>query len=250
MLMNITVLYNNVPHDARLETGWGFSCLIEGMEKTILFDTGGDGRVLLSNMKVLGKRAEQTDVVFLSHVHGDHSGGLWDFLREHGDVELYVPESFPPEFKQRAEKAGARVIAVDSAAELGEGIHSTGQMGQGPKEQALILRSPRGLVVVTGCAHPGVVNMVRRAKEICKDEIYLLLGGLHLGAYAGREVEGIVAELKKLGVKKVGPSHCTGEKPTEMFREAWGKDFLDLGCGATFSTEGEDAERHSKQEIR
>lgn len=230
--ITLTILYNNVPHDPRLTTAWGMSCLIEGMEKTILFDTGGDGRILLSNMKKLGKAPKQVDVVVLSHIHGDHVGGLWEFLKEKSDVKVYLPKAFPDNFKKRVQRAGVEVFSVGKPTKIGKNIYSTGQMGAWMKEQALVLRTAKGLVVVTGCAHPGVANFVKRAKKIWKDDVYLVFGGFHLMAYSERQVEGLITELKQLGVKKVGPSHCTGGKPIEMFRKAWGKDFIDLGCGA------------------
>lgn len=231
----ITVLYNNIPQDARLTPAWGMSCLIEGMEKTILFDTGGDGRILLSNMKKLGKDPAQVEIVVLSHVHGDHTGGLSDFLQEAGDVELCFPRSFPDKFKQQAAKTGYKTVAVDKSVQIAEDIYSTGEMGQGIKEQALVLQTAEGLVVITGCAHPGVVNIVKRAKEVCQGEVYLVLGGFHLMGLPDREVEAVINALKDLGVKKAGPSHCTGDRPIELFRRAWKKDFMELGLGGTVS---------------
>ncbi|MEA3432007.1 MAG: MBL fold metallo-hydrolase, partial [candidate division WOR-3 bacterium] len=87
---------------------------------------------------------------------------------------------------------------------------------------------------VTGCAHPGIVNIVRKAKELLNKNIYLVLGGFHLMAYSEKEVKEIIKELEELGVEKIAPSHCTGGRPIELFREAWGENFLDLGCGAVF----------------
>ena len=231
--ITITVLYNNISHDPRLTTAWGMSCLIEGMEKTILFDTGGDGRILLSNMKKLGKAPKPVDVVVLSHIHGDHVGGIWEFLKQKSNVEVYMPKSFPVSFKKRVEKTGAKVFSVEKPTEIGKNIYSTGQMGTSMKEQSLVLRTSQGLVVVIGCAHPGVANIVKKAKQTWKDYVYLVFGGFHLMAYSERQVERLIAELKRLGVKKVGPSHCTGGKPIEMFKRAWRKNFIDLSCGTS-----------------
>ena len=91
-----------------------------------------------------------------------------------------------------------------------------------------------GLVVITGCAHPGIVNIVKKAKEMFKkEEIYLVMGGFHLLSYSEKETERIIRELKNLEVKKIAPSHCTGVKQIELFKRAWGKDFINSGCGAT-----------------
>ena len=80
--LTITVVYNNVPYDSRLSTAWGISCFNGGLEKTILFDTGGNGQVLLANMEKTGIAPKEVEIVFLSHIHEDHAGGLWDLLQK------------------------------------------------------------------------------------------------------------------------------------------------------------------------
>ncbi len=230
----ITVLYNNVPHDPRLETGWGMACLVEYAQGTVLFDTGGDGRILLANMAALGKDPGRVDHVVLSHEHGDHTGGLWRFLEADSRVGVHAPGSFSRAFRVRVERAGARFVPVDGPVEIVPGIWTTGEMGRAVKEQALILRTGRGLVVVTGCAHPGIVEIAQRAMEICRDRIYLLMGGFHLGSHSPAQLETIVARLRSMGVHKVGPSHCTGDRAMLMFKREWGDDCMDLGCGAVF----------------
>ena len=113
-------------------------------------------------------------------------------------------------------------------------VWSTGQMGSLIKEQSLVIKTIKGLVVITGCAHPGIVNIVKKAKEMFKkEEIYLVMGGFHLLSYSEKETERIIRELKNLEVKKIAPSHCTGVKQIELFKRAWGKDFINSGCGAT-----------------
>ena len=76
----IHIVYNNVPYKSGLETGWGFACQIEGLNKTVLFDTGGNGDILLSNMQRLGLDPESIEIIVLSHIHSDHTGGLGDLL--------------------------------------------------------------------------------------------------------------------------------------------------------------------------
>ncbi len=228
--MTLTVVYDNNAHDPRLQTAWGFACLIEREETTILFDTGGDGALLLSNMDILGSDPSQVDVVVLSHIHGDHVGGLSGLLDAGAHPKVYLPRSFPAGFKSQVQ-ARAELVEVDGSMELVEGVYTTGQMGSSIIEQALVLATTRGLVVITGCAHPGIVEIVRRAKEVGGDDVYLVLGGFHLGGASQERIEPIIAAFTQMGVQKVAPCHCTGDQAIGLFREAYGQDFVQAGVG-------------------
>lgn len=234
--ISFTILYNNVPHNEELTTAWGFSCLIEGLEKTILFDTGGDGEILLSNMEKLKVDPQKIDVVVISHIHWDHRGGLLSLLDKNHEVTVYLPASLPQDFKEKVGRKGAKVVSVHNPVKICKSVYTTGELSGFAgwiKEQTLVIDTKKGLMVVTGCAHPGVVNIVRRAQRLLKKEkVYLVLGGFHLLAYSEPQVKRIIRDLKAIGVKKVGPSHCTGGRPIELFRKAWGENFFDLGCGA------------------
>ena len=230
--INITIAYNNVPYDEGLTCAWGMACFIEGMQKNILFDTGGDGNILLSNMKKLNINYDNIDIVVLSHIHGDHIGGLWSILEKNNTISIYLPHSFPGSFKDRVSRITGRVISVIEPIRICDGVWSTGELGSWIKEQSLVIITEKGLVVITGCAHPGVVNIVKKAKAMFEKDVYLVLGGFHLMSYSEGQVREIIRQLNELGVKKVAPSHCTGGKPIELFRQAWGEDFVNLGCGA------------------
>jgi len=230
--MFITILYDNNEYDKRLETAWGFSCLVEGPEKTVLFDTGGDSAMLLRNMRALGIHPQAVDVVVISHVHGDHIGGLAGFLEENHDVTVYLPQSLPQNFKDATRDTGAELVEVHEPLEICEHVHSTGELGDWIKEQSLVIETVRGLVVITGCAHPGVVNIVRRAKELTGGEVYLVLGGFHLGGVSAAELAGIVEDFQQLGVQKVAPCHCSGDVARRLFEETYGEDFIPAGVGS------------------
>ena len=227
--IRLSVIFNNVPFDTQLKTSWGFSCFIESKGHTILFDTGGDGNILIDNMKRMGIDLTAVDLVFLSHIHADHTGGLERLLEHDPHVTVYLPESFSASFKQGIENLGANVKAVGKAVKLSEGVYSTGEMGGWIKEQALILETSMGLVIITGCAHPGVVDMVKKAMDLLKKDIYLVMGGFHLAGMTSIQIGDIIHMLKNLGVQKVAPSHCTGEEALALFKEAWGEGFLE-GC--------------------
>ena len=90
--LRLHIVFNNVPYKAGLGTGWGFSCLIEGLAETVLFDTGGDGDILLANIQQLGLDVGVVDAVVLSHIHTDHTGGLDAVLAHNPELTVYLPE--------------------------------------------------------------------------------------------------------------------------------------------------------------
>jgi 7,8-dihydropterin-6-yl-methyl-4-(beta-D-ribofuranosyl)aminobenzene 5'-phosphate synthase len=236
-LITLTIVYDNNPLDARLKTAWGFACLIEASKATVLFDTGGDGQVLMSNLKMLGFDPHKIDAVVLSHIHNDHIGGLDALLAVNDDLTVFVPQSFPAEFKARVSQR-ASVIQVREPMTITEDIRTTGEVDGAIIEQALIIQTNKGLVVITGCAHPGIVEIVRRAKAY--GDVYLVMGGFHLGDKSAQEVETIIAQFKRLGVHQVAPSHCTGEAAIRQFSAAFGAEFIQAGAGLRISIPAKD----------
>ena len=235
--VRLTSVFNNVPSGDGLKTGWGFACLIEGMEKTVLFDTGADGHRLLFNMQRLGKKPKDVDIIVLSHIHHDHVGGLEAVLALNPHVTVYVPASFPSSVKESIRAHRARLVAVTGPMQIAPGVFTTGEMGLSIKEQALVLETAKGLVVITGCAHPGVANMARQAKELYREPVYCVMGGFHLCGAGDTTIRRIIEEMKSLGVRTVAPSHCTGDGARTLFKAAWGADFLDGGLGAVVEIE-------------
>jgi len=225
--MRLAVVYDNRSLHRELSPAWGFSCLVGD---DILFDTGGDGPRLLANMAQMELDVGRIKSLVLSHAHGDHTSGLGAILAINKDVTVYLPISFPASFKAQV-WVRARVVEVRGPMEIAEGVYTTGEMGSGIREQALAVRTAQGLVVVTGCAHPGIVGMVRRARQIAGDDVYLVMGGFHLGGLRGKELRDIIAEFRRLGVRKVAPCHCTGKRARQMFAAEYGEDFIRAGVG-------------------
>ena len=145
------------------------------------------------------------------------------------------PGSFSKESEERARGVGAKWVEVNGAREISENVLTTGILGREIKEQALILKTSCGLVVMTGCAHPGLITILRRAKEIGRDEVYLLLGGFHLEGQSAASIESIIRRIKEFGVKKVAPCHCSGDLARGLFHQHDGQDFIDVGVGKVIS---------------
>ena len=237
--LTITILYDNNEYDERLETAWGFSCLVEGLEKTILFDTGGDSAMLLRNMRKLGIDPQIVEAVVISHIHYDHLGGLPGFLEENNDVTVYLPEYLPESIKDTVRKSGAELVEVRESVKICERAYSTGELGDWIKEQSLVIETDKGLVVITGCAHPGVVNVVREAKRLRGGDVHLVLGGFHLCWMNILQIRGIVGGVRKEGVEKVAPCHCSGDLARSTFGKAYGENFILVGVGGRLEIEGE-----------
>lgn len=229
--ITITTIYDNYIFSEVLKTDWGYSCIVEGTEKTILFDTGTKSDILFHNINKLNMNPKDVELVAISHIHGDHTGGLSAFLDENNKVTVYLPASFPDEFVSRVKKAGVKVVPVDKPVEICKGVSLTGEMGGLIKEQSLIVDTSKGLVVITGCAHPGIVGIIKKAKEVIDKEIYLVCGGFHLLSKSEDEVKEIINEFKDLGVMKVGATHCTGDRAIELFKEAYKENFVQMGVG-------------------
>jgi 7,8-dihydropterin-6-yl-methyl-4-(beta-D-ribofuranosyl)aminobenzene 5'-phosphate synthase len=234
--INITIIFDNHACRQDLETGWGFSCLVSGAEKTILFDTG-PGEALLGNMEKLEIEPGGIDTVVLSHIHPDHTGGLESFLEKNPEKAVYLPESFPRDFKERIKAHGAKVVKVGKAMEICDNVWSTGQLGKWTKEQSLVIQTDKGLVVISGCAHPGIVNIIKAAKDLMKDEIFLAIGCFHLEWAVKGKIEKNISVFEQSEVKYVGLCHGSGERAKELFAEHFGRNYIKVGAGKKITLE-------------
>jgi len=208
--MKITILYDNCLSRPGLRTGWGFSSLIEvGGTPPLLFDTGVDGAALLYNMKRLGIDPGQIGIIVISHAHGDHTSGLPSVLGLNKDAEIYVPASFWGTIPRR------KVTVVSKPLQISEGIFSIGEL-QGV-EQSLGVKIAKGIVVVTGCSHPGVEEILDAAAQYGK--VYGIVGGLH----------GFRDFSRLDGLSLICPCHCTQYK--EELEQRFPEQYVTCGAG-------------------
>jgi 7,8-dihydropterin-6-yl-methyl-4-(beta-D-ribofuranosyl)aminobenzene 5'-phosphate synthase len=228
--VTFTVICDTHEYDSALRTAKGFSCWVETGEATVLFDTGGDGATLLGNMSKLDLDPRAIDAVVLSHIHSDHTGGLSGLLDTGVRPTVYVPAAFPA-LRKSDVRGRADLVEVTGPMELLPDVYTTGQMGSGIVEQALVVRTGAELVIVAGCAHPGIAEMVRKGKEVAAGGVTLAMGGFHLGGASQWQIKDIIAEFRRLGVRRVAPCHCTGERARRMFAIAFGPDCTLSGVG-------------------
>jgi 7,8-dihydropterin-6-yl-methyl-4-(beta-D-ribofuranosyl)aminobenzene 5'-phosphate synthase len=230
--VKLTVVYDNNPIQKGLQTDWGFSCLIEIKNNMILFDTGENGKILLDNMEKLGIDPKSIDTVVLSHFHHDHSGGLKDFLQTNSEVKVYYPQSFPQELIDVIINSGAEPVSVSNSIEILPDVYSLGEIDGIIPEQSVALRSSEGIVIITGCAHPGILNILQKAKNKFPEEvIYLALGGFHLHRLNAIEINEVIQKIFNMEILTVAPTHCTGNEARKIFKEVFDADYTEVGVG-------------------
>jgi 7,8-dihydropterin-6-yl-methyl-4-(beta-D-ribofuranosyl)aminobenzene 5'-phosphate synthase len=230
--LTVTIVFDNNAYDQRLKAAWGFAALVERSDYTLLFDTGGDGQILMENMRILGIDPAQIGSVMLSHTHDDHTGGLSALLDYGARPVIYLPPSFPASFKRQVGKY-TQVVEVSPGQPIVDDMYTTGEMGQSIPEQALVVQTEQGLVIITGCAHPGIVSMVAHTRKMFNERVYLVLGGFHLGSKSSAEIDTILKDFRRLEVEQVAPCHCTGEGAIVMFASEYRDDFIQVGVGKT-----------------
>jgi len=229
--ITVTILYDNNAFTPGTQADWGYSCLIEGTEKTILFDAGTKPEVFFHNVEALDVDLTKVDLVVISHEHGDHTGALAQVLEQNHGLTVYHPVSFSDQFVSSVKQAGATSIPVTEPVEIIDDVYLTGEMGGDIKEQSLILRTGDGPVVITGCSHPGIVEILEMAKQILDEEIFMVFGGFHLLRHSDDEMVEIIERFKQLGVEKCGAMHCTGDQQIAAFQDAYGENFVAMGAG-------------------
>lgn len=243
---------NTVPQGGKELIGeHGLSFYIEAGKHKILFDTG-QGIVLANNAGVMGIDLSRIDRVILSHGHYDHSGGLKRLMEHNTEFVLHAhPEVFAQKLKsvdagykfigmpvdQRSlDQKGINLKLDDKAVQIVPGIMSTGEIPQKndfeevepvfliqnetkvtpdnlADDQAIVLDTSKGLVVLLGCSHRGIVNTLNHVVSLTgKKTIHAILGGLHLGKVPDLKLRKIVAHLAEFGLEKIGVGHCTGPR--------------------------------------
>ena len=123
--------------------------------------------------------------------------------------------------------------------EICTAIYATGGLGKGIVEQSVVLRTTEGLMVITGCAHPCVVNIVRTVKEIGgEDRVHLVLGGFHLGGQPATRIKSILREFRHLSVQKVAPCHCSGDERRRLLAHEYAAGYIESGVGRKINLGG------------
>ena len=207
--VKITIIYDNEVAKQGLTADWGFSCLVEVKHiPKILFDTGTNGEILLSNMEKLEIDPTSIDEVFISHAHFDHTGGLSEFLKVNKKAKIYVPSSF-------SGLGDRMVITITEPTQIHENVFSTGEL-EGI-EQSMAVSSEKGIVLIVGCSHPYMGHILAAARKFGK--IYGIIGGMH----GFSELE-LFRDLEL-----ICPTHCTQHKAE--LKNLYPQKYIEGGAG-------------------
>ena len=228
--LTITYLYDNTTTSSSTKPDWGFSCLMQGSGNNVLFDTGAKPDILRANIAALHVDASRINAVVFSHEHADHTGGV-EALGERSGLPTFFPAAFGEATRAAFIRQGLRLMPVSKATAVLPGIATSDEMGTQIREEALVAEIPDGLVVVVGCAHPGIIPMLKQISASRKRPIHMVLGGFHLLQTPTDEVKDIVSQFKGMGIAYAGPTHCTGDGAIELFRAAYGAHFISGGVG-------------------
>ncbi|NCU35942.1 MBL fold metallo-hydrolase [Candidatus Falkowbacteria bacterium] len=229
--VKIMIVYDNYRFTETTMADWGFACIVIRGNDTLMFDTGAQKEILFHNLQAMNLRLANVHKLVISHHHGDHTGNIFPVLEANPLMQVFLPSSLDGNFRKMVENYGARVVCDAKMRPVGSGMYLSGEMGFQTREQALVIRTARGLVLLTGCGHPGVDRMVKKVAKLFGEPVYLVMGGFHLEDFTDHELDNIIGELKKTGVKKVIPGHCTGSKAIERFAAEFGNDCLQGGTG-------------------
>jgi 7,8-dihydropterin-6-yl-methyl-4-(beta-D-ribofuranosyl)aminobenzene 5'-phosphate synthase len=231
--VTITILADEITVASDLKADLGFACLVESNGRSILFDTGSDGPILLANADSLRKDLSSISAVVISHPHTDHTGGLSYLLTSRvSGIPVYVGQRYFRAFAGLITSWKSRPVAVMDTVQILPGIYSSGELPGSTYEQVLVIDTEKGLVLIAGCAHPGIARIVAHVKDRFRKEVYLVLGGLHLLDEQENTIQETVRQLKTLRVRKCAPTHCTGGTALAIFRQGYGVDLIPAGVGS------------------
>lgn len=273
-MLKVTVLCENtVGTPENLVGEWGLSLYIEKSGRKILFDTGEQGN-LLSNATALGLDLKQVETLVLSHGHYDHTGGLRAFLRHRGRLPVYAhPALFASHYasdrpryigvpfcREELESSGADFVFTREPREILPGIWVSGEVPREtsfektdnrlyclengkkispdplPDDLSLYCVIPEGLVIILGCAHAGLVNIIKHSRKITGvSRIYGIIGGTHLGPAPSSQQEATFAFLQDLDLRLLAANHCTGLSVIARLASLFGSRFHFAPAGSAFT---------------
>ena len=232
--MRLRILYDNTIAKRGFTAGWGFSCLIN---ENLLFDTGEYPEILAHNMDLMGVKSKSISKIVISHDHYDHNGGLNWLLSEKPSIDVYIGTEFSSETILGIERNNGNICYAEDWTEIVKDIFLSEEFtfnykGLKMSERGIVMKTVKGIVLLTGCSHPGILKIIRSVREHFKEEEFLFAaGGFHLKDTDEESIKEIVKQIKKAGVKQISATHCSGDVAIDIFKFYYGNNFISLGAG-------------------
>lgn len=267
----ITILNDAISDKPGLAPDWGYSAFVEFEGKRILFDTGNNEAIFKANIGKLKVDLTRLDYVVISHRHGDHTTGLRYVLSVNPNVPVYTPQDepflalTPPAFLTKSADSAlpakmryfdgktlpsplshgnawpdTKLNNVAAPVDLAPAIHLVPTMSETPgfrdmPELSLVLDTPKGPIVIVGCSHPGIENILANITAYRKTaSIFEVFGGIHLVTATDAQIERTLTELfDRYHLQRMAPGHCTGEKTLGLIQKRLGTEYVYAGLGET-----------------
>ena len=223
--VKLVFLVDNRCYNPELISTWGLSIFVETEHCTLLFDVNSEWSIVAHNANKLGININDVNYIVISHWHGDHAGGLCDAIKYFKRIGKHIKIIIPS-----MRQVGEEVIIGNNPVKLSRGVLTTGSLGFILKEQSLILNLRYyGPLVLVGCAHPGLRNILRRVCSITgRRKIYGVLGGYHIGGYEAKDIAQL---LESYGVELIGPAHCTANDAINYLARRFKDKFVKIYTG-------------------
>ena len=233
--LEIRVIYDNTSAREDVPADWGFSSVVTFRGLRALFDSGTKPVLFLANLQRMGIEPSSIETAMISHQHPDHRNGVYELYPLNTRMSVHFLEAFYEKAFHEAAAIGMKVQREARPYELIPGAYSTGMIPGDPPEQSLAIETSKGIVLIVGCSHPGIVTIVEKVqRQRGVDSVRLLLGGFHMFQQNERQVRTQIRRLRELKVERVMPAHCTGDLAKALFAEAYGSNFEPLGAGKVF----------------
>jgi len=234
--MKVLVLAEGATQEQRQRREWGISILINN---SILFDAFGHSEKLEENTRKYEINIQNIKNIVISHLHWDHISGLEFILKNANKPCVFIPQD-TPYIAGLCKKYSAGIIVSQKNGKYKDEIFLTGAMDALFKEekfceQGLLLESEKGIILIVGCSHPGILKIANKAIEITGKNIYCIIGGLHLKDEKTGCIADIAESLRKTGVKKIIAGHCTGKNACDIFNVIYGDNFEEIKQGAVYT---------------
>jgi 7,8-dihydropterin-6-yl-methyl-4-(beta-D-ribofuranosyl)aminobenzene 5'-phosphate synthase len=181
-------------------------------------------------MAILAIDPSEIPTLFISHEHGDHTAGIPWILECNPSVNCYLPSTYAAQLESRKELP-VHAHGIGKPTHLYGPFYSTGDDFRAFHEQGLVVKTGQGGLLLTGCGHPGVVEMVKVAEEDLGIRIHTVIGGLHLLRTGDKQLGEICDALKMMGVRKICPTHCTGDHAIAYIKRSFGEGYIPGGTG-------------------